>query len=64
MYLFAYSELAFVLILTDFSSSRFYFSSLFEKRIFISQRFNFFTLTLAKDATVLSSKYCLSCWVL
>ena len=61
MYLLEHSEFAFVLKVFQ---TRFYFIVLFMNRIFISQRFNFFLLTPAKDATVLSSIYCLSCWTL
>ena len=55
MYLLEHSEFAFVLKVFQ---TPFYFIVLFMKRIFISQRFNFFLLTPAKDATVLSSIYC------
>lgn len=68
MYLFEYSELVFVLKAFPYSIQTplyVYLTVLFMKRLFISQRFNFFILTPAKSATVLTSIiYCLSCWVL
>lgn len=68
MYLFEYLEFVFVLkVFFYFIQILFYvyFMVLFMKRLFIFQRFNFFILIFVKSVIVLiSSIYCLSCWVL